>query len=663
LARVGAKLRGCALALVILLLTSLAASRTHAKIPPPFGSTLKVGTLTLQRCPAGTAWCGTLVRALDPERAAAGSFSVYFEYYAHSSPGKSLGTLVATEGGPGSPATDSRDEYLALYRPLLAQRDLVIMDNRGTGQSGAIDCPDLQSASLITIENIGACGRQLGLQAPLYSTSLAADDLAAILEALACGPVDLYGDSYGTYFSQVFALRHPAMLRSIVLDGAYALDGPDYAWYPSYAPAMRAKFNIACSRDLQCAQLPGTSLDHIAPALALLRSAAFNAQARDADGTLVSFTADAARLATVMFASSPAYASVRELDAAARAFTAGDRAPLLRLMAETTASVDSRDESQSPAKFSAGLAAAVMCHDPPQIFDMGLAPQARLGDRDQVIARRKLVAPDTYGPFTIDEFRGIPLDYGFIDECVLWPVAPSAYPAGRVAPATATYPDIPALIISGELDNLTTMADGAAAAKRFAHGRQLIIANSFHVNALPHARSDCAAEIVRRFVVTQQLGDTRCAQSVPEVRLVAQFARHVSELAPAHALKGNTAGGEQLRAATAALLTAADVIARIETNKNGAGVGLRGGTFSIKAQGDDYALTLHDVRWSEDLAVSGTLHCPDQRGAVAAELTLAGAAEMTGVLSVNWTEGEARARAQIRGKLGNAVVAAETAAP
>jgi pimeloyl-ACP methyl ester carboxylesterase len=521
----------------------------------------------------------------------------------------------------------------------------------------------LQSAPVITIENIGACGRLLGPKAPLYSTSLAADDLAAILDALASGPIDLYGDSYGTYFVQVFALRHPAMLRSIVLDGAYALDGPDYPWYPSYAPAMRDKFNIACSHDAACAQLPGTSLDHIAPALALLRSGAFNAQARDADGRLISFTADAAHLATVMFASSPAYASVRELDAAARAFTEDDRAPLLRLMAETMASVDSRDESQSPAKFSAGLAAAVMCHDPPQIFDMNLAPEARLGDRDLAIAHRKLVAADTYAPFTIDEYRGIPLDYGFIDECVLWPVAPSEYPAGRVAPVTATYPDVPALIISGELDNLTTMADGAAAAKHFSHGRQLIIANSFHVNALPHARSGCAAEIVRRFVATLQPGDTRCAQTVPEVRMLAKFARHVSELVPAHALRGNAAGREQLRAATAALLTAEDVIARLETNAKGEGVGLRGGTFSIKAQGDGYTLTLRNVRWSEDLAVSGTLHCPDQRGRVTGELTLAGVDEMSGALSVSWTEGEARARAQIRGKLGAAVVAAEMAAP
>lgn len=652
------------LACGVALMLSAAACRAQAQDEKPFlaSSTLKVGALTLQRC-GKAPWCGSMVRALDPAGGVSGTVAVHFEYCPHLNSGKAVGMLVATEGGPGFPATQSRDEYLALLRPLRAHRDLVIMDNRGTGQSGAIDCRALQSTAVITVENVGACGRSLGAQAVLYSTALAADDLAAILTALGAAPIDLYGDSYGTYFEQVFAVLHPEKLRSIVLDGAYALDGPDYAWYPSYAPAMRDKFNIVCSRDTACSRLPGNSLAHIAPALALLRRTAFKAQAPDADGKVQSFTADASLLATVMFGSSPAYATVHELDAAARAFIGGDQAPLLRLMAEALVSMDSRDPTQAPAKFSAGLAAAVMCHDTPQIFDMALDPVSRMADRDRAIARRKITAPGTYAPFTIDEYRRMPLDYAFIDECVLWPAAPREHPASHVVPSMAPYPDIPALIISGELDNLTTLADGAAVAKRFVRGRQLIVANSFHVNALPHARSACAADVVRRFVATLQLGDTRCTQIVPEVRLVPNFARHLGELAPARATAGNTATPEQLRAAAAALLTAGDVIARIETNTSGRGVGLRGGTFSIQARADRYELRLHDVRWSEDLAVSGTLSWPGRSGRAVGELTLAGADDLSGPLRVSWIEGKAQARAQIRGKLGAAVLAAEMSAP
>jgi len=75
-------------------------------------------------------------------------------------------------------------------------------------------------------------------------------------------------------------------------------------------------------------------------------------------------------------------------------------------------------------------------------------------------ARRR--QPDTYAPFTIDEYRSMPLDYAFIDECVQWPAAASGAPAVRLLPAGAGYPDVPVLVISGELDNMTSPADGAA---------------------------------------------------------------------------------------------------------------------------------------------------------------------------------------------------------
>jgi pimeloyl-ACP methyl ester carboxylesterase len=593
----------------------------------------------------------------------AGTISIYFEYYPHTAAGRAAGTLVATEGGPGFPATESRDDYLALFEPLRATRDVVLMDNRGTGRSGAVGCLPLQTAPILTEADIGACGRSLGPKAALYSTALAADDLAAILAALSLAPVDLYGDSYGTYFAQVFAVRHPDKLRSLVLDGAYPLNGPDYAWYPNYAPAMREKFNLACKRSPECSAVEGSSMDHIAPALRSLRAKPFSAQAHDGDGRRVGFNANAKQLAAVMFGSAPAYATVREVDAAARAFSTGDRLPLLRLMAETLASVDSRDETMSPAKFSAGLAAAVMCQDPPQIFDMKLSPELRVAARDRAIARRKAQAPDTYAPFTIDEYRGMPLDYAFIDECVQWPVPPASYPASHVVPANASFPALPVLVLSGELDNMTGVADGTAAAKQFPHARHVIIANGFHVNALPHARSECGATIVRGFIESLKVEDRGCAGAVPEVRLVPRFAQHVHELTPANARSGNAADDQQLRAVTAALLTAGDVIARIGANTTGKGVGLRGGTFTIQENRPGYRLVLRDVRWTEDLAVSGVIDWPGRSGFARADLKLSGEKGLDGALELKWQEGVALARAQVLGNFGRRAVLADTAAP
>jgi pimeloyl-ACP methyl ester carboxylesterase len=647
--------------MTLLALTPVGLPRAAADPRPA----LLVGSVSLHPCINAIAYCGELDRPFDPTGAIPGRLSIHFEFYPHRAKGKSTGTIVATEGGPGYPATESRDDYLALFNPLLRQRDLLMMDNRGTGQSGAVDCPALQSAEAWTVELTAACGESLGARAPLYSTAYAADDLAAILEALRIGRIDLYGDSYGTYFEQVFALRHPNLLRSIVLDGAYPLFGADYAWYPHYAPAMRAKFNIACRRFAPCARLPGTSIEHIEPLLAELRTHPFAAHGADSDGKQRQFVADASKLAIVMFGSAPDLATVRELDAAARAFMQGDRVPALRLMAETSAAVDSRDPTGDPTKWSAGLAAAVMCQDPPQIFDMRLVPALRTADRDRAIAQRQREHPDTYAPFTIDEYRGMPLDYSFIDECVKWPVAPLSHPAAHVADAESHYPQVPALVISGELDDLTTVADGAAVAGEFERGRQVIIANSFHVNALPRARSGCAARIVRRFVGSLAAGDTSCAAKVPPVRLVPSFAVKAAELEPAAAQAGNQADAAQLRWVSAAVATAGDVLARTRANATGAGVGLRGGSFRILAGAPGVRLLLDRVRWTDDLAVSGTIDAPRARnGEVHGNLEVAAPAQAAhGTLSLRWREGAAAAAVQIRGTWAGAIVVAKAPAP
>jgi pimeloyl-ACP methyl ester carboxylesterase len=641
----------------------LSAGPQAAAVPPPAAvAAVTVGQEHLHRCDTAAPWCGELVRALDPSGAVTGTVAVYFEYYPHSSPGPAAGTLVATEGGPGYPATESRDEYLALFEPLRASYDVLIMDNRGTGRSGAVNCRQLQEALALTQANTGACGRSLGARASLYSTALAADDLAAVLDALEIRQVNLYGDSYGTYFSQVFALRHPERLRSLVLDGAYPLDGPDYAWYPHYAPAMREKFNRACERSEGCRALPGNSLAHIIPALQALRAKPFAVKTLSSDGRSAGFTADATQLAILMFGGAPALASVRETDAAARAFVAGDQVPLLRLMAETAVGTDSRDPTHSPALFSAGLASAVACGDPPQIFDMSLPVAQRIAARDLAIKKRKATAPDTYAPFTINEYRRMPLDYAFIDQCVQWPARAARSPGLPLVP-DAPYPQVPVLVVSGELDNMTSVADGAAAAARFPRAHHVVVANGLHVNALPHSRDECGARLVRRFMADLSTDDDGCAAEVPPVRLVPQFARHAIELAPARALPGNEAADAALRVVSAALLTAQDVIVRAGANGPGKGLGLRGGTFSAAGAGSGYHIVLREVRWTEDVVVSGEIDSPARTGVVHAVLELSAPQGERGKLEAQWPEGVARPRATVRGTLGAHAVVAEASAP
>jgi len=158
-----------------------------------------------------------------------------------------------------------------------------------------------------------------------------------------------------------------------VLDGAYPLDGPDYPWYPNYAPAMRDKFNRACERAPACRAIAGSSLEHIAPALELLRAGPFGAEVRYGRGRFMRFTAEAGELAIVMFGGAPASECARAGCGGARFQRRGPVAVAQtdggkRWPAWIRATAHARR-----GRFSAGWRRGVL-QDPPQIFDMSLAP-------------------------------------------------------------------------------------------------------------------------------------------------------------------------------------------------------------------------------------------------------------------------------------------------
>ena len=80
------------------------------------------------------AQCGTIERSLDPLDPGGATITIGFELHRATNRNRpSLGTIVAVEGGPGYPSTGSRDFYLDLFAPLLARRDVLLVDARGTG--------------------------------------------------------------------------------------------------------------------------------------------------------------------------------------------------------------------------------------------------------------------------------------------------------------------------------------------------------------------------------------------------------------------------------------------------------------------------------------------------------------------------------------------------
>jgi len=302
----------------------------------PSEAEIQVGSLRLRRCKGVPAYCGAIIRSLDPSGAITrDTIKVGFQFYPHlNSNAQQLETIVAMEGGPGYPSTETRHSYIGLFRPLMDRQDLLLVDHRGTGLSDAADCPLLQSEPNPQHDGISACGATLGSAAYLYGTVLAADDLAAVLDALGIHQVDLYGDSYGTYFSQTFAVRHPERLRALVLDGAYPIAGLS-PWYPEIAPTIREGLRLACQRSAACKDVPGDAGSRLDELVAKLREQPLSGTAQDGEGKTTAVTADPPSIAHLMFSNSTNLVVFRELDSAARAYLENqDSLPLLRLIAE-----------------------------------------------------------------------------------------------------------------------------------------------------------------------------------------------------------------------------------------------------------------------------------------------------------------------------------------
>jgi pimeloyl-ACP methyl ester carboxylesterase len=597
------------------------------------------------------ALCGSIRVPLDRSDPSLGTIRIGFELYRRRDRSRPrVGTILSVEGGPGYSTTSGRALRLSTHGPLMGRRDLLLIDVRGVGRSSPIDCPALQGYSGDYIHDGGLCGKQLGKRAHLYGSGPAADDFVAVMDALGIGKVDLYGDSYGTFLAQTFAVRHPTRVRSVVLDAAYPVEGLD-PLYPEYGPAVRRALQLICQRSPAC---QASGIDPVGTLAALLDDVRANGRtvsAPDGDGVLRRVRVDAQGVVDAVVASGYVTIGWRDLLGAARAWMAGDRRPLGRLVAE--AQGDPQATAGDVRDFSEGLYLAVTCHDYPQAWDVHASFAAR---RQQWEDARAALPAGTFAPFTTLEWTT--LDIEGLDACLEWPAPPKDDPP--IAPGTP-YPDVPVLVLNGDLDIVTTTSEAQAAAARFPHATYVEVANSVHVTALGD-RDDCASRIMLRFVRALSPGDTSCAARVPEVRTIVDFPRTQAAISGVTARAGNRASARSLRIAAAAAMTAEDAVQRWQVNFSGTGRGLRGGTWAY--DGDPIVtFQLDRARFVTDVAVSGTVTWNITTGRVRASVTTRGPGRIGGRLRLSWSLRRSHAIAQLRGRVNGRVLHAQMVAP
>ena len=133
--------------------------------------------------------------------------------------------LFVLSGGPGQAASDFYVAMAHAFARIRRDRDIVIVDQRGTGRSNKLSCPLPDDAALIEVDPsriqgyTKACLASLSGDPRFYTTSVAVRDLEEVRAALGYGQIDLYGVSYGTRVAQHYLKRYPTRVRAMVLDG------------------------------------------------------------------------------------------------------------------------------------------------------------------------------------------------------------------------------------------------------------------------------------------------------------------------------------------------------------------------------------------------------------------------------------------------------------
>jgi pimeloyl-ACP methyl ester carboxylesterase len=435
--------------------------------------------------------CGVLQRALDPARPDGPKIDIHFVVAPAMARRKLPDPLFLLAGGPGQSAIKLAPAMLALFARLNNRRDIVFVDQRGTGQSAPLACADPQRESLAEqadpdrpFKRLMECQVALlklpYVQAPgdlgFFTTTLAMQDLDAVRQALGAERINLVGASYGTRAALEYARQFPQAVRRSVIDGVAP---PDMVLPASFSTDGQEAFDkllADCERELACTKaFPTLRADWVALLASLPRAvtAAHPLTGRPERFTLTREMVLAAVRGPLY---APAFAAA--LPAAIGAAAQGRFDALVGM--------GSLMAPRKGAQLAVGMHFSVVCaEDLPLLDKSGDKPGADFGVDQATLYRRA---------------------------CADWPrgAVPAAFYG--VTPSAS-----PALLLSGGLDPATPPRHGERVAK-------LLGANALHV-VVPNAGHGvmslgCMRDVIYRFVDAADdkdalAVDAACVKSIP----------------------------------------------------------------------------------------------------------------------------------------------------
>jgi pimeloyl-ACP methyl ester carboxylesterase len=446
--------------------------------------------LTFAPCPSSSATgftCATLTVPLNRSGVVPGTIALNVERL-QATAGPARTAVVGLAGGPGQAALPLAEGMAKQMAPALGARDLLVFDQRGTGSSGPLACPALESSA----EAFGAigqaferCALQIGPARGSYTTQESVADIEALRQAGGYQKLVLFGVSYGTKVALEYAERYPQNVESLVLDSVVPPERDD-PFSVEMFQAMKPMFEELCSEH-SCAGIASNPLGDIARLAGALSKHALSGYVYDGSGHRHRSTLSNVDLLNLIGAGDLNPALRALLPASVQSALHGDPAPLLRLNLLSEGLVPNLPGTPlaSSESIDEALFVDTTCEEQPFPWQRSAPPSTRLSEA--LNALHELPPADFY-PFD----ASVAWADSVLPGCAQWPnAAPAPAP-------TAPLPSVPTLILSGAQD-LRTPTSGASAVAARIPGAQLVVVPYTGHSVLGTDFSGCAQAAVSAF--------------------------------------------------------------------------------------------------------------------------------------------------------------------
>ena len=528
---------------------------------------------------------------LDRSGVTPGTVSLHVEEL--PAPGKPRGVLFFVAGGPGqaSSGTFQLGAGAVDWRGQFPGYTLVAFDNRGTGKSGVLRCPELQANPFASGARaqalVAKCATEIGPSRAFYSTRDHADDIDAVRQALGVDKIALWGTSYGTQLSVAYALTYPSHVDRLLLDSVADAQGRDPFALDDLQQMPKGLASL-CSGGI-CKAATSNFVGEVAKLGNRMAAHPLKGKVAKATGGTKTVQANGIDFLSGALLDTDLNAGLAaEVPAAVHAALRGRLRPLLRLV-----ELD-RESSATPADdLSMGMFTATVCDDGPFPWD----PSTPLAQRPAKLAAARNALPGgSTGPFGLWATELGPAAF-----CLLWPPQ-----ASRPGIGSGPLPNVPVLVFEGERDLRTPLSNGAALAARFPQGHLVTVPGVGH-SVLGTDLTNCARNAVATWL-SGGVPTSRCPRSPLLVNPIGAFPSYLGSL-------GSRARGRTIAAVSRTVREAAASWAFALTGFGGAHAiaGLYGG--SIRISGTNFTLKRYSL--VPGVQVSGSLHLyRPERGAI-----------------------------------------------